>query len=348
MVWGGHLANTQADFTAAQSLNKEGRRLAKQLGARWTYAFSLLSAAGIALRRGELEQAEALLQEMLGTSRSAGYRMLEYYAQMCLGLVALERGDRVQAAANGEQSLALAERLGYRRGSANSLYVMGRAALSHGEHTRGGALLEKSLELYRECVDYEGTHWALIGLGHLVLDQGDMVRAAHLFHESITLAHETGDRFELARGLEGLVGVLAETAPTRSVRLAAAASALRGTLGAVAHPWERERLDNWLGLARRLMSESAYTGCWNDGVALSVDEAVRLALQAVDLVASRLDGGNVHPTSDVSATLSARERDVARLIGRGCTNRQIAERLVIARRTVDNHVQHIFDKLAVS
>jgi non-specific serine/threonine protein kinase len=36
------------------------------------------------------------------------------------------------------------------------------------------------------------------------------------------------------------------------------------------------------------------------------------------------------------------------LIARGLTNRQIAELLIIAPRTADNHVQHIFDKLGLS
>jgi DNA-binding NarL/FixJ family response regulator len=48
------------------------------------------------------------------------------------------------------------------------------------------------------------------------------------------------------------------------------------------------------------------------------------------------------------APLSAREREVAVLIAHGLTNRQIAHRLVIAPRTADNHVQHIFDKLGLS
>jgi non-specific serine/threonine protein kinase len=46
--------------------------------------------------------------------------------------------------------------------------------------------------------------------------------------------------------------------------------------------------------------------------------------------------------------LTAREREVAVLIAQGNTNRQIAEQLIIAPRTADNHVQHIFDKLGVS
>jgi len=54
------------------------------------------------------------------------------------------------------------------------------------------------------------------------------------------------------------------------------------------------------------------------------------------------------PTPPATMPLTARERQVAELITLGHTNRQIAERLVIAPRTADNHVQHIFDKLGLS
>jgi len=49
-----------------------------------------------------------------------------------------------------------------------------------------------------------------------------------------------------------------------------------------------------------------------------------------------------------TAPLTTRQREVATLIAHGLTNRQIAERLIIAPRTADNHVQHIFDKLGLS
>ena len=44
--------------------------------------------------------------------------------------------------------------------------------------------------------------------------------------------------------------------------------------------------------------------------------------------------------------LSTREWEVAALITRGYSNRQIARELVISERTVDSHVSHIMRKLA--
>jgi DNA-binding CsgD family transcriptional regulator/tetratricopeptide (TPR) repeat protein len=46
--------------------------------------------------------------------------------------------------------------------------------------------------------------------------------------------------------------------------------------------------------------------------------------------------------------LSRREREVAALVARGLTNREIARTLVLSERTAENHVQHILTKLGFS
>jgi DNA-binding NarL/FixJ family response regulator len=43
--------------------------------------------------------------------------------------------------------------------------------------------------------------------------------------------------------------------------------------------------------------------------------------------------------------LTARECDVAILVGRGKSNREIADALVLGERTVQTHVSHILEKL---
>jgi non-specific serine/threonine protein kinase len=46
--------------------------------------------------------------------------------------------------------------------------------------------------------------------------------------------------------------------------------------------------------------------------------------------------------------LTWRERDVAALLAKGRTNRQIAEQLVISERTAEHHVQSILNKLGLA
>jgi DNA-binding CsgD family transcriptional regulator len=46
--------------------------------------------------------------------------------------------------------------------------------------------------------------------------------------------------------------------------------------------------------------------------------------------------------------LTAREREIASFVAAGLSNRQIAERLFISRRTVDAHLEHIFGKLGIT
>lgn len=43
--------------------------------------------------------------------------------------------------------------------------------------------------------------------------------------------------------------------------------------------------------------------------------------------------------------LTAREAEIAALVARGLTNREIADRLVLSAKTVEHHVSRILDKL---
>jgi LuxR family transcriptional regulator, maltose regulon positive regulatory protein len=55
-----------------------------------------------------------------------------------------------------------------------------------------------------------------------------------------------------------------------------------------------------------------------------------------------------HPSSGLVEPLTAREQEVLELIAAGCTNREIAERLVTTENTIKKHTSHIFGKLMVS
>ena len=58
----------------------------------------------------------------------------------------------------------------------------------------------------------------------------------------------------------------------------------------------------------------------------------------------------LHPylTDRMLAPVTAREVEVLGYLARGHSNKQIAQRLVVAPKTVSNHVEHIYTKLGVS
>ncbi len=79
------------------------------------------------------------------------------------------------------------------------------------------------------------------------------------------------------------------------------------------------------------------------------------SLAAADIVAEAL--GSSEPrdasagrteASPAYAPLSAQEWEVSRLVARGLKNRDIAEQLVLAERTVSSHLERIFAKLRMS
>jgi HD-GYP domain-containing protein (c-di-GMP phosphodiesterase class II) len=69
-------------------------------------------------------------------------------------------------------------------------------------------------------------------------------------------------------------------------------------------------------------------------------DAVEAVLAAAGHRAARRRAG--------AAGLTAREVDVLRLLARGCSNKDIAARLVISPKTVANHVEHIYTKIGAA
>jgi len=100
-------------------------------------------------------------------------------------------------------------------------------------------------------------------------------------------------------------------------------------------------------LAKALRAEISgvsLAAAWLGGRVLSLPDACRLGVTLLDRIVAAAEPRR--PASD--ATLSPRERQVAVLVAQGMTNRQIAEELVIAQRTVDTHVERILSRLNFS
>ncbi len=79
------------------------------------------------------------------------------------------------------------------------------------------------------------------------------------------------------------------------------------------------------------------------GRVLPLEEAIEEAFAVAESITTTL-----RSPSMVGQPLTDRERQVADLIARGFTNRQIAAELVFTNATAAKHVEHILNKLAVN
>jgi DNA-binding CsgD family transcriptional regulator len=76
-------------------------------------------------------------------------------------------------------------------------------------------------------------------------------------------------------------------------------------------------------------------------------KAGRLDADAVEVVLGAA-GHRVPRRREGPAGMTPREVEVLRLVARGLSNKEIADRLVISPKTVGNHVEHIYTKIDAS
>jgi DNA-binding NarL/FixJ family response regulator len=104
-----------------------------------------------------------------------------------------------------------------------------------------------------------------------------------------------------------------------------------------------------LDLARTLAAEAPAGAVAEAQTALAIFErlgARRDADSAADLLRSLGErGGRAWPKRQ--GPLTKREEEVLSLLGTGCSNAEIAERLFISRRTAEHHVANVLSKLNV-
>ena len=97
--------------------------------------------------------------------------------------------------------------------------------------------------------------------------------------------------------------------------------------------------------ARRVLGETAFRAAYERGLQLPAEDAVATALeQSQQAPAGSADKPRA-PAVPGDGPLTPREREVARLVAAGLSNKQIAAELVIAQRTAEGHVDRILRKL---
>jgi predicted ATPase/DNA-binding CsgD family transcriptional regulator len=180
--------------------------------------------------------------------------------------------------------------------------------------------------------------WAHCALGAVAWTTGDQQTARARLRDSLKMWRESPDWMGIAVAIEHLAWTEPRLGSAeRGARLLGATEALwqpigRPLFGFNAYAETRERCCADL---RTALGPNAYQRAYKLGQRLNADEALALALGEAPAAPS---GRDFEP-------LTPRESEVARLVARGMTNRELAHALVVSQRTVESHVQRILVKL---
>jgi len=241
-----------------------------------------LNGAGLlAYWQGDYPGARVLHEESLAIRQALGDRRGDASSRHNLAMVAKSEGDYARAKALYEESLAIKRELGDRWGMSATLNNLGSLVYEQGDYQASRSLHEESLAIVRALGDRMGVAASLSNLGEIACDQGDYQAASALHREGLEIRRDVGDRRGIAYSLEGLAAVVAGCGDSlRAAALWGAAARLRSEIGSPMAPNDRPGYDRRVAAARAAASDHvAFDRAWREGGAVTVEQAIDLALQ---------------------------------------------------------------------
>lgn len=303
----------------------------------------LRAACGLAAMQRDRQAAESLLAEARELASEIGSPAIALVDQTT-GWHQMLLGDFTESLDNLERALEGLQLDGNLREIAETRGVLAMTYLVAGD-------LERATAGHQACIDIcqaAGESWyrsfSLLGLGLVGWSGGgDRSRAVELVGLSLELKRRMDDRFGVAMCLEALAWMHAGEDPSRSARLLGAADALWTPMATSleAIPGLFPIRQDSEKSAREALGSERFSQTYAEGGEMGLPSAIAYALQEKPVPA-----GPTRPESRGGpAVLTKREHEIAELLAAGLTNEGIASKLVISRRTVDTHVEHILVKL---
>ncbi len=267
------------------------------------------------------------------------------------GFLELDLLDGTSARRDFERAEAEARESGSVHLDGIATALLGLACLLDGDTSRAETMLLAALDSTAPVATL--THSLLLAtLGEVHLARGDASAALDLAERLVGWAETAGGpdivpRLEKLRG--DALAVLGQNAAAEHALRAAAQRAYKQatrpmlwrihvSLGKVLQrQGRRGEAEQSYATARNLVSDLAAT--------LPEEPARLFCARALSLMPAARPASHLRAAREASGGLTARERQVAALIGRGLTNSEIAGRLVVSERTVESHTGHIRDKL---
>jgi predicted ATPase len=271
------------DPLAAQALAARGLDLCRAGGDTFWAASALNLLSEIALQTGRVGEAETYADQALSMAHGASDGWNEGYALGTRAAAAARKGRLREAEQLATASVAVMRRIDQQWGAARALLGLGELARLRDHPGVAHERYSEALPILQEIGARPEIARCLAGLGRVAMDLDAIGQARRHLTRSIKLSQATGTRISVARGLEAFA-VLAglENQPEVLVQLTAAATALRERAGLAVRT--EARTDAYHASARHL-GESAIARLWAQGLAMTTEAAVALALNAAPAAA---------------------------------------------------------------
>jgi predicted ATPase/DNA-binding CsgD family transcriptional regulator len=265
------------------------------------------------------------------------------------GHLAKARGDLAEARTLFQEALDMAREAGDVWGAGSALFQSGALALATGETAEAGSLLAESLRLSIESGDREVFTHANALLAQALTIQGELKAARDRLREGSNAVHEIENPVGNLFTLEAAAVWLAAAA-----RLPAAVEAWAAADGyRIGHRWpvvpeeETFRRGSWAA-SRAALGTVRFEMLWATGRSRDLYEALDAAMAAVDAADLRDLPPAPPPARRGRFDLTPREQEVLALVASGMSDGEIAESLVISKKTASVHVANIKAKLGAS
>jgi predicted ATPase/DNA-binding SARP family transcriptional activator len=243
----GILAGEQGEFDAARVSFEGALEDAHAVGSIRTISRALSNLGNLAFFKGELDKARDLYKESIEYFASNGDIRGEALAKENLGLMALTAGDVPDAV----------------------------------------TWLTAALELAREGADDREIAAASRSLAAAVIELGEAAQATALLEESLALARELGESHGMAICFEMFAGLAATGGEVeRAAILFGASDAARASIGAQRQPDQQILYERWLARTLARLDTNTYSTRYEDGRALSLDDACAFALSRAEALIS--------------------------------------------------------------
>jgi non-specific serine/threonine protein kinase len=198
-----------------------------------------------------------------------------------------------------------------------------------------------------------GIGLALAGLAQLAAERGAHQQAADLSREALLALGSFGDPQALVNVGE-TVAVLEATRPgaradgavlEHRARALGAVDNLRELMVVPRAASQQPRWERATAAVRTALSDPSFAAAYAAGRQLGADATLAELLALLEMPEPA--DAPPQPREQPPDPLSRREREIAALIARGYTSKEIAETLVISERTADAHADHIRTKLGL-